>query len=417
MRMRAFPPILLLICLAASAPATPNAAKSSYAQSFQDLYAHLGKVYPCFEMKEIDWKKVGGEFLPRARLVKNDDEFALLCLELVARLEDSHARLLNGSVKIPEVPFPRFDPGFACVLDDRDRPVVYSVDPNSPAERAGIHPGLIVVSVNDVPAEKAMEDFSKRLSKYSGYSSKRALRYDAAKMFVRTMEQDALIEVVFQSPDQWGTRQRVELRCSLPVRYLPRLPIAIPGINDSADVSWKKLNDDVGYIYVRRIRDGLIPDLDRAVGDLKTCRGLIIDVRGNSGGGFDANRSFRNFDADDQEEPNRPRFTGPIALLIDERTISAGEGWSSWFVAKKRARLFGSTTSGASSRKETYTLSNGMFQVIVPVKAYTGFLDRPIERRGLEPDVPVRLKASDLGNETDTVLKTAEEYVRNWKQE
>jgi hypothetical protein len=50
--------------------------------------------------------------------------------------------------------------------------------------------------------------------------------------------------------------------------------------------------------------------------------------------------------------------------------------------------------------------------VVVPVKAYTGSLDRPIERRGLEPDVEVRCTASDLSRGRDTVLETAAEWLR-----
>jgi C-terminal processing protease CtpA/Prc len=98
-------------------------------------------------------------------------------------------------------------------------------------------------------------------------------------------------------------------------------------------------------------------------------------------------------------------------MLIDSRCISAGEGWASWFVANKRARLFGQATAGASSRKEEYTLSNGLYKVVVPVKAYTGFLDRPIELRGLEPDVPVRYSADDLAQGKDTVLLAAKKYL------
>lgn len=93
--------------------------------------------------------------------------------------------------------------------------------------------------------------------------------------------------------------------------------------------------------------------------------------------------------------------------MIDERCISAGEGWASWFVAKTRARLFGTTTAGASSRKETYTLTNGLYKVVIPVKAYTGFLDRPIERRRIEPDVEVRCNAKDLAQGKDTVAEVA----------
>jgi hypothetical protein len=37
----------------------------------------------------------------------------------------------------------------------------------------------------------------------------------------------------------------------------------------------------------------------------------------------------------------------------------------------------------------TFMLRNGLYQVRYPIKAYQGFLDRPIERRGLEPDEPL----------------------------
>ena len=100
-------------------------------------------------------------------------------------------------------------------------------------------------------------------------------------------------------------------------------------------------------------------------------------------------------------------------MLIDERCISAGEGWTSWFVARKRARLFGTATAGASARKETYTLANGLYKVEVPVKAYTGFLDRPIERRGLEPDVEVRCTAADLSRGRDTVAEAAVKWLKH----
>lgn len=55
--------------------------------------------------------------------------------------------------------------------------------------------------------------------------------------------------------------------------------------------------------------------------------------------------------------------------------------------------------------------TNGLYQVIIPIKAYTGFLDRPIERRGLEPDVPVRCRASDLAAGRDTVVDTASQWL------
>ncbi|MHC4714369.1 MAG: S41 family peptidase, partial [Planctomycetota bacterium] len=383
----------------------------TYEEAFSDLYLTLGRQYPCFELKGIDWRAVGDDLLPRAKEVETDEEFGLLCMELVAKLEDSHAGLLAGTLKPPGVDFPQWDPGFACLIDDRGRPVVYYVDLNGPAHRGGVRPGMTVVSMNGKDAMGALDEIMQRTRRYVGYSSDRYLRYHAAQWLGRRTNEGAEVAVMLE--DTEGRTRELELPATLGVRYLPRLPIPIEGIRDSADVAWRMLDDGIGYIYVRRIRGNLIANLDSAVGELKDAKGIIVDVRGNSGGGFDSSRSHRNFDRDDPGEPGRPRFAGPIAMLVDARCISAGEGWASWFVANKRARLFGEATAGASSRKTVYTLKNGLYKVRFPVKAYKGFLDRPIERRGLEPDVPLRQNAADLAAGRDTVLEAARAYLVN----
>ena len=377
--------------------------------AFKELHEALGREYPCFELKKIDWPAVGAELLPRAKGVKDEREFGLLVMELVARLEDSYAVVEPGKAAVPVPEFPAFDPGFACVLDGRGKPVVYHVDRGGPAAAKGVRPGMTVVSIDGKGAEEVMAARMKELSRYAGYSSDRFLRYHAAQYLPKVKEKGGKVTVVFE--DVRGAGRKVELAATLGTRYVPRLPVPVPGVSDSANVSWTKFDDGIGYVYVRRINQDLVPRLDQAVAELQGVRGLIIDVRGNSGGGFDANRSHRNFDPDDAAEPGRPRFKGPMAVLIDPRCISAGEGWASWFVAKKRARFFGEATAGASSRKRKYTLSNGLYAVQFPVKAYTGFLDRPIERRGLEPDEPVRQSAADLAAGRDTVLEAAKKFL------
>ena len=385
-----------------------EASPATYPATLRALHAHIGKVHPNFAMKGIEWEKVGEELLPSAAEVKTEQEFGLLVEEMVARLEDSHAVVLEGTARPPASPdLQQWDPGLACTIDDRGRPVVYVVDPGSPAHKAGVRPGMAVVSVDGIPAERAIERTMARHRKYAGYSSDRVLRYDAVRMFCKTKEKGAKVRIELEDVD--GRKTSIEATADRGFRYLPRLPVPRPGINDSANVSWAKLKGGIGYIYVRRIPGGLDALLDAALKGLDDLRGLILDVRGNSGGGFDTNTAFRNFDK--SPDPARPHYAGPIAILIDERTISAGEGWASWFLAKKRARFFGSTTAGASCRKETYPLDNGLYQVVVPVKAYPGFLDRPIEPRGLEPDVEVRSNSRDLDLGKDTVAEAAAAWL------
>jgi RNA polymerase sigma factor (sigma-70 family) len=387
------------------------APQAGYTAALRELYEHLEQVYPCFSMKGIDWKKVGDELLPRAAQVRTEEQFGLLVEELVARLEDSHAVVMPGTARPPVPDLPQWDPGLACLIDDRGWPVVYVVEPASPADKAGVRPGMRVVSVHGVPAEDEINRWSERQRKYVGYSSARTLRYDAARGFLQQPEKGTKLTLVLEDPE--GQRMVVDATADLKPRYLPRLPVPRNRIADAANVSWTPLGDGIGYIYVRRIAQQLEGSLDQALADLGAVAGLIIDVRGNSGGGFDANTAFRNFDraADNSAEPKRPCYRGPIALLIDERSISAGEGWASWFIAHKRARVFGTTSAGASARKETYTLSNGLYRIVVPVKAYAGFLDRPIERRGLEPDVEIRCSARDLARARDTIVEAAVKWL------
>jgi C-terminal processing protease CtpA/Prc len=297
------------------------------------------------------------------------------------------------------------------LIDDHEKPVVYYVDRNGPAEKAGVKVGMTILSVNGETAHEYLEKRMKEIRKYSGYSSERYLLYHAAQWLGRQVDRGTSVE--FKMRDVDDKTHSFRLSATVGVRYLPRRPVQVPDTSDTANVSWTKLDRDIGYIYVRRIGDDLIDSLDKAVGELGNARGLIIDVRGNSGGGFDSRRSHTNFMIDDESEPDRPKFNGPIALLIDPRCISAGEGWASWFIANKRAHVLGEATAGASARKTVYTMTNDLYKVRYPVKAYTGYLDRPIERRGLEPDEPVKQNAQDLAVGQDTVLRAAERYLLN----
>ena len=85
------------------APGTPAdpAARAGYAPALRELHAFLGANYPNFALKGIDWAAVGRDLLPRVERATTEDEFGRLVLELVARLEDSHAVVLPGSVGPP----------------------------------------------------------------------------------------------------------------------------------------------------------------------------------------------------------------------------------------------------------------------------------------------------------------------------
>lgn len=87
--------LLLFVGFFARDSRSDNNATVSYEEALIELYETLGREYPAFGLKGINWKKVGEELLPRAKRVRTDEQFGLLCMELVVRLEDSHASLLK----------------------------------------------------------------------------------------------------------------------------------------------------------------------------------------------------------------------------------------------------------------------------------------------------------------------------------
>src|SRR5262249_41017274 len=135
----------------------------TYEQAAADLHKHLRNHYPCFALKEIDWDAVGRRLLPRTTTITTDEEVGLLCLEMVAALEDSHAQLRAAAAALPQVSFPSWDAGFACLVDDAERPTVYFVQRGGAAEKAGVRVGMTVETINAKPVDEAIESTMQNL--------------------------------------------------------------------------------------------------------------------------------------------------------------------------------------------------------------------------------------------------------------
>ncbi len=382
----------------------------TYTDDFHALHQTLGKSSGTVRLHQIDWQQVGEELLPQADAVGSDEDLGRLCIKLIARLQDSHAGLMKGTSDAPHINYPKWDSGFACLKGAEGNAIVYYVAEGSPADRKGIRPGMTVTEINGIKIADAILQAERETSEYIGYSTVQYQTYDTYRRFARQQSQGEKIEVVLQ--DAKGRRKKANIRASEEIGYLPRLPVPLKNISDGGgNVQWAKLKNNIGYIYVRRIQKDLESALDEAVDELEKTDGIIIDVRGNSGGGFNSKTAHYNFDLESTGESGRIKYRKPVAVLISPRCISAGEGWASWFVARERARFFGEPTAGASGRKTTYTLPSGRFKVRYVVKPYKGYLDRHIEGRGLEPDESVVQTAEDLANGRDTVLEAAREYL------
>ena len=95
--------------------------------------------------------------------------------------------------------------------------------------------------------------------------------------------------------------------------------------------------------------------------------------------------------------PDGPHYTGPVYVLVSERTASAAEIAADALQASGRAILIGHRTAGQMLSQRVYDMPGG-FQLYLPIADYYSLASGRIEGVGLTPDMP---------QDADTALETA----------
>jgi carboxyl-terminal processing protease len=187
----------------------------------------------------------------------------------------------------------------------------------------------------------------------------------------------------------------------------------------------------VGLIAFNIWLPALVPDLEQAIDSVRTCDGIVVDLRGNPGGvgamvmGFggyfvDSTRSLgamksRQVTLNFVINPRISRFMGPLAIIVDPMTASTSEIFAAGMQRIGRARVFGETSAGAALPALMERLPSG--DVFVHAVAdFTDPFGRRIEGAGAVPDEIVPLRVSDLAQGRDAPLDAAVRWIVRKKE-
>ena len=369
--MKALAPLAAVLLLAA-----PAAAQSEYQRdmdfALEQLEARCGSF---FETKRIDWKQVSKEMRKAAQEVENDQQHLVLLTRLLARLHDGHAevRKLAGAEDVvwPEdglfgTGVERGDSGLALCRVGRK---IYVKVALGPAQDAQLKPGSEVLKIDDEKPEQWLED------RIAGYGDLLSWSTPQQAYFWVTHwglsgPAGGRIKLEVKEPDGKKKKRTLTLGSS---RLRTVGPAVWPeGLQTEGEVSWTTLEGGFGYIYLRRCRGEVVEQMDAALAALGEVPGLILDFRGNGGGGFDHDALLGRFVPAGQELSFAKRipsagprnYGGPVVVLADATTVSAGETGSGMFKEEGRALMLGdSATAGMSSSKETVELPSGRFEL------------------------------------------------------
>ena len=127
---------------------------SAYVDDFDSAWTFIRDNYAYFDEKSVDWEQVRNRLRPRATAIRDHGEFIGLLEELVEHLYDHHAHL---GVNTPSSP--RLVPSGADLWAAHrgGRAVITQVRAGSDGERAGLRPGMEIVSIDGRPVADAVE--------------------------------------------------------------------------------------------------------------------------------------------------------------------------------------------------------------------------------------------------------------------
>lgn len=410
------PILLLLIALHCLAPVARPTDAAAYRKDVDFLLDQLEtKCRQFFDRKGVKWPNVEKRFLKEVKKVKTDVDHYQLVQRLLASLHDGHAGIVEVHFEWPEDRKPPERKGIGMSLCIEGKSVLIK-DCYGPAASAGFKSGWEVKTIDGVPALKWLNDRADVLADTDGCSTRNAELYNACHLGLADVPGTSWS--VEAKSGQRGTKKTTLTCAGGGGNGVPIGPIFAPKELTSVErQSYGKLDGGLGYVHLRNVPQNLCEQMDEILRGLGTVGGIVLDLRANGGGGVDHDAFFSRFIGAKESFggvrglETGEHFTGPVVVIIDAGTRSAGETLAGRFKTSKRGYVIGPTaTAGMSGQKEDLTLPSGLMTVRVTVASHTA--EKEIEGYGVEPNEIVAFDGEAMEEGIDPFIRRAEELLR-----
>lgn len=281
------------------------------------------------------------------------------------------------------------------VMTTYDSIHVYEVYDDSPAQQAGMEKGDYILAAGDKTVER-----------------------DGGEAVVEAVQGEAGTEVTLtvRKGEAGDTKTLTMVRAVV-----------------TQKMAWGEMLDGgVGYLRIGNFRNGSADQFDAALDTLLEAgaKSLVIDVRHNGGGKVKQMSQMLDrllpegtimtlrtkTGAETVYESDESMTDLPLAVLIDESSISAAEFFAAALQEYGRATLVGTHTTGKGRAQQTFALSDGS-ALNLSTEEYFTPQGNNLADKGIAPDIEVELSDEQragfyfLTPETDPQLAKAVEIL------
>ncbi|ADZ19549.1 Carboxyl-terminal protease [Clostridium acetobutylicum EA 2018] len=287
--------------------------------------------------------------------------------------------------------------GLGMEVQAKDNKVIVStVFDNSPAEKAGMKSGDVIVKVNGTDAVST--DLEKTVSMIKG------------------KEGTSVTLTLYRS-----TKGNFDITAK-------RQKVAID------TVSGEMLSNEIGYMQVSMFDENTGNNFNKKIDELKQqgMKGLILDLRSNPGGLLSACiqvtsnfvtkdkvivSTIDKYNSKEEYKSKGGNYIGlPLVVLVDGNTASASEIFSGAIRDYKLGTLIGEKTFGKGVVQAPFDLNDGTQLKITISKYYTPNGEN-IHHKGIKPDIEVKypdtLKDKPYDRNSDPQFQKALEQIKS----
>ncbi len=364
-----------------------NSKEVSSKELFLDSWQIIKSNYYKNNLNKQNWNKWKKRYIHQ---IKTDEDAYVAINTMLASLDDSYSKFMSKEEFMAQnsaINSKLYGIGIN-IASISGKIYIINVLENAPAYIAGVRSGDIILKVNG-------EDVNGQTI------------YHVAQLIRGDVNQSLELELLRGSEKFSKTVKREEIKIKT--------------------IDYKKITDNIGYIRVSSFIGADTPkEFIIALNRLKDSKGLILDLRGNSGGLFQNAIMISNLFMKKgvivnviarQGKKNVYSaqsagciYENPVVVLIDNSSASASEILSSALRDNSRAVLVGTRTYGKGLVQKIFSLPNqsGMNLTIARYLTPKGV---DINKKGIEPDFKVTFSHNDFINNIDPQLLYAQRYL------